>query len=105
MDIRVIKLCPLYEDCPKIQCRDGERVYIHNEPFIYFKPCSCLRKRPDQRKGYICTIQVDLSKTTLEKALDDVLNNRKKYTKFYYVSEVDDYISRLKEMIKNDGRS
>ena len=50
-------------------------------------------------------MQIDLSKTTLENALKDVLKRRKKYTKYYYASDVDDYINRLKEMIKNDGRS
>ena len=107
MDIRAIKLCPLYETCPRMQCRDGEKIYADNVPFIELISYPCLRRKPGKRryKSYICTMQIDLSKTTLEKALEDVLNHRKKYTKFYYASEVDDYINRLKEMIKNDGRS
>lgn len=105
MDVRVIKRCLLYEDCPRMQCRDAERVYADNVKYIQIYSYPCLRKKSGQRKSYICTIQIDLSKTTLEKALDDVLNNRKKYTKYYYASEVDDFINRLKEMIKNDGRS
>ena len=105
MDVRLIELCPLDESCPRMQNRDGEEIYADNVPFIYLNPYPCLRKKRGQRKSYICTMQIDLSRTTLEKALDDVLKHRKKYTKFYYASEVDDYINRLKEMIKNDGRS
>lgn len=105
MDIRTIKICPFYEGCRRIQCRNAEKIYADNTPFMQLESFPCIRKRPGQRKSYICTIQIDLSKTTLEKALDDVLKHRKKYTKYYYASEVDDYISRLKEMIKNDGRS
>ena len=105
MNIRAIKLCPLYETCPRKQHRDGEKIYADNVPFIQLESYPCLRRKPGQRKSYICTMQIDLSRTTLEKALDDVLKHRKKYTKFYYASEVDDYINRLKEMIKNDGRS
>lgn len=106
MDVRVIKHCLLYEDCPRMQCRDAERVYADNVPFINIYPYPCLRRKPGQRKSksYICTMQIDLSKTTLENALDDVLKHRKKYLKYYYASEVDDYINKLKEMIKN-GRS
>ena len=118
MDVRFIKLCPLWETCPRMQaqCRDGERVYFDNESYIYLNPHPCIReqlpphpclkiKPGKRRKSYICTIRIDLNKTTLENALKDVLNCRKKYLKFYYASEVDDYINRLKEMIKNDGRS
>ena len=105
MNIRTIKLCPLYETCPRMQCRDGEWVYMDNEPLIYLNPHPCLRKKPGKRrKSYICTMRIDLSRTTLEKALDDVLKHRKNYTKYYYASEVDDYINKIKEMI-NDGRS
>ena len=35
MDIRTIKLCPLYEYCPRMQCYDDEQIYADNEPFIY----------------------------------------------------------------------
>lgn len=99
MDVRVIKLCPLYETCPRMQCHDAERVYADNVEYIQIFPYSCLRKKSRQRKSYICTMQIDLGKTTLEKALEDVLEHRKKYTKYYYASEVDDYINKLKEMI------
>ena len=105
MDIRTIKLCPLYEYCPRMQCYDDEQIYADNEPFIYLNSHPCLIKKLGQRKSHICMMQIDLSKTTLENALKDVLKRRKKYTKYYYASDVDDYINRLKEMIKNDGRS
>lgn len=106
MDIRFIKLCPLYETCPRMQNRDGEKIYADNVPFIELNFYPCLRRKPGKRrKSYICTMRIDLDKTTLEKALNDALKHRKKYLKYYYASEVDDYINRLKEMIKIDGRS
>lgn len=118
MDVRFIKLCPLWETCPRMQAQrcDGEWVYLDNEPRIYFNPHPCIRKQlpphpclkikpGKRRKSYICTMRIDLDKTTLEKALNDALKHRKKYLKYYYASEVDDYINKLKEMIKNDGRS
>lgn len=104
MDVRFIKLCPLWETCPRMQNRDAERIYADNVPFIHIESYPCLRMKPGQRKSYICVMQIDLSKTTLENALNDVLKYRKKYTKFYYASEVDEFIKQLKEMI-NDGRS
>lgn len=99
MNIKTIKLCPLYETCPRIQNRDGEKIYADNVPYIQIIPYPCLRRKPGQRKKYLCMMQIDLDKTTLEKALEDVLKHRKKYTKHYYASEVDDYINKLKEMI------
>lgn len=105
MDIKTIKLCPLWGTCPRKQNHDGEKIYADNVPFIQLESYSCLRRKPGQRKSYICAMQIDLDKTTLEKALNDALKHRKKYLKYYYASEVDDYINRLKEMIKNDGRS
>lgn len=105
MDIKTIKFCPLCDGCRKIQYYNNERTYADNVPFIQLESYPCLRRKPGQRKSYICTMQIDLDKTTLEKALEDVLEHRKKYTKYYYASEVDEFINRLKEMIKNDGRS
>lgn len=105
MDIKSIKICPLYETCPRMHGYDGEQIYADNVPFINIYPYSCLRKKPGRRKSYLCKMQIDLNKITLEEALRDVLRHRKKYTKTFYASEVDDFINKLKEMIKNDGRS
>lgn len=105
MDIRSIKVCPLYESCPRMQRHDGELVYMDNKPFIYLNPHPCPRRKLGQRKSHLCMMQIDLSKITLEKALDDILKHRKNYIKFHYASEVDDYINKIKEMIKNGWSS
>lgn len=99
MDIKTIKICPLYETCPRMNGQDGDQIYADNVPYINLYPYPCLRKKPGQRKSYLCKIQIDLSKITLEDALGHLLENRKKYTKTYYASEVDDYIKKIKEMI------
>lgn len=107
MDIRTIKLCPLYDACPRIQAQRNfaERVYSNNIEYIEFDHCPCPRRKPGQRKGHFCMAKIDLDRTSFKTALNDALKHRKKYLKYYYASEVDDFIKRLKEMIKNDGRS
>lgn len=105
MNVKVIKLCPLYEICPRAQCGNCEPVYSDNVAYMWINYYPCLKKKPGQRKGHLCMMQIDLDRATLENGLEDVLKNRKKYTKYYYASEVDDYIKKLKEAIENDGRS
>lgn len=107
MDIKTIKLCPLYDSCPRIQAQRkfDEQIYSNSVEYIEFDYYPCPRRKPGQRKGHFCMAKIDLDQTSLKTALNDVLKRRKKYTKFYYASEVDDYINKLKEMIKNDGRS
>lgn len=107
MDVKTIKLCPLYESCPRVQARNNnyDQILSNNVEYIGFDYYPCLRRKPGQRKGHFCMMKIDLDLTTPEKALDDVLKHRKKYTKYYYASEVNDYINKLKEAIKNGWSS
>lgn len=107
MNVKVIKLCPLYDSCPRVQAHRklAEQIYSNRVEYIDFDFCPCPRRELGQRKGHFCVAKIDLDQTSLKTALNDVLKRRKKYIKNFYATEVDDFINRLKEMIKNDGRS
>lgn len=85
MDIKTIKLCPLYDSCPRIEVQRKciEQIYSNSVEYIDFNFCPCPRRKPGQLKGHFCMAKIDLDRTSLKTALNDVLKRRKKiYQKF-----------------------